>query len=314
MFGNTPTTLTPLIAFGFLAGAFGQAIKSPVANIDSSNYLCHVHRVSDENPEETFRTYIGALAQAGFQTAVFCVCSKRTNYASDVWEPWWSGFDPELGVDQPFFKGTPADEAAHWHPLVKQYLDFHARGLDYPAVAIRLSRGCGLSPWLSVRMNDVHNGPQAGHFKHGSFVKAHPEFRRKIGHSDYSSYALDYAREEVREHYLKLIRELLARYDMDGLELDFMREPFLFSDGEEAAGARILTGWLTEKVRPLVAEAAAVITVGEGVAGALRADHPDWPATTGCTGRHPPRASARSWKSGCRQAYRRKASGWTRRA
>ncbi len=248
--------LSLLIFLAALAAAAGP-VKSPVANIDSSNYLCHVHRVSDENPEETFRNYIGALAQAGFQTAVFCVGSKRTNYASDVWEPWWSGFDPELGADQPFFEGTPSDETAHWHPIVKQYLDFHARGLDYPALAIRLSRGCGLSPWLSVRMNDVHNGAQAGHFKHGSFVKDHPEFRRKTGRSDYSSYALDYAREEVRDHYLKLIAELLARYDMDGLELDFMREPFLFSDGEEAAGARILTVWLTEKVRPLVAGAAA---------------------------------------------------------
>ena len=248
--------LSLLLSFAAFTVAAAQ-VKSPVANIDSSNYLCHVHRVSDANPEETFRTYVGALAQAGFKTAVFCVCSKRTNYASDVWEPWWSGFDPAQGVDQPFFSGTPAGESAHWFPIVKQYLDFHARGLDYPALAIRLSRGHGLSPWLSVRMNDVHNGAQAGHFKHGSFVKAHPEFRRKTGRSDYSSYTLDYAREEVREHYLKLIRELLARYDMDGLELDFMREPFLFSDGEEAAGARILTGWLTEKVRPLVAEAAA---------------------------------------------------------
>jgi hypothetical protein len=248
--------LSFLISLTALAAAAGP-VKSPVANIDSSNYLCHVHRVSDEDPEETFSNYIGTLAKAGFQTAVFCVCSKRTNYASDVWESWWSGFDPELGVDQPFFKGTPADEAAHWFPLVKQYQDFHARGFDYPALAIRLARGCGLSPWLSVRLNDVHNGPQAGHFKHGSFVKAHPDFRRQTGRSDFSSYALDFARQEVREHYLKLIRELLARYDMDGLELDFMREPFLFSDGEEAAGARILTGWLTEKVRPLIAGAAA---------------------------------------------------------
>ena len=42
----------------------------------------------------------------------------------------------------------------------------------------------------------------------------------------------------------------------DGIELDFMREPYLFSKGEEEAGGRILTQWLKE-IRQLVDEAAA---------------------------------------------------------
>ena len=50
--------------------------------------------------------------------------------------------------------------------------------------------------------------------------------------------------------------ETLERYDIDGLELDFMREPYLFSAGKEAEGAPILTGWIRE-VRKLVDETAA---------------------------------------------------------
>jgi len=232
-----------------------NTIKGPFANLDSSNYLCHVHKLSDDNPEETFRNYISSIEQAGFKTAVFCICSKRTNYDSDAWESFWKGFEPEKGMEQPFFNGTPAYEVENWYPRLKSYMDFHARGFDYPALAIKLSRENNLSPWLSVRMNDVHNGREKGHFKHGSFVRKHPEFCRKTEKPDYYSHAMDYAHQEVRAHYLKLIRELLSRYDLDGLELDFMREPFVFSEGEEVAGAPVMTCWLNDEVKPLLAAA-----------------------------------------------------------
>ena len=43
--------------------------------------------------------------------------------------------------------------------------------------------------------------------------------------------------QEVRDYYKALIVESLDRYDIDGLELDFMREPYLFSAGKETEGA-----------------------------------------------------------------------------
>jgi hypothetical protein len=54
---------------------------------------------------------------------------------------------------------------------------------------------------------------------------------------------------------MSLIQETLERYNIDGLELDFMREPYVFSADKEKEGAPILTGWLRE-VRKRVAEAA----------------------------------------------------------
>ncbi|MFO7937821.1 MAG: FAD-dependent oxidoreductase [Kiritimatiellia bacterium] len=248
-------TLTVLLAAchgGYFASRHENIIKTPFANLDSSNYLCHVHKLSDENPQQTFNDYIATIKEAGFKTAVFCICSKCTNYDSDVWDSFWEGFDPDKGKDQPFFDGTPEYEIDNWLPRLKRYKDFHARGYDYPELATKLSRKNKISPWLSMRMNDVHNGREKGHFKHGSFVRSHPEFTRKTEKPGYFSHAMDYAHQEVRDHYLKLIRELLTRYDMDGLELDFMREPYVFSEGEEVAGARIMTRWLNDEVRPLV--------------------------------------------------------------
>ncbi len=56
--------------------------------------------------------------------------------------------------------------------------------------------------------------------------------------------ALDYSRAEVRAHYMKLIRETVARWDLDGIELDFMRFPHHFRVGHEREGGELLTAWL----------------------------------------------------------------------
>ena len=70
--------------------------------------------------------------------------------------------------------------------------------------------------------------------------------RRAKSAAGYFAACLDYARPEVRDYYMALIQETLDRYDIDGLELDFMREPYVFSADKEREGAPILTGWLRE--------------------------------------------------------------------
>jgi hypothetical protein len=58
-----------------------------------------------------------------------------------------------------------------------------------------------------------------------------------------SSVAFDYSRAEVRRYYLDTLREACRRYDLDGVELDWLRYPDLFRKGEVDAGT------LTEFVR-----------------------------------------------------------------
>ena len=42
----------------------------------------------------------------------------------------------------------------------------------------------------------------------------------------------DFAVKEVRSHYLKIIEEIICRYDIDGIEIDWMRSPDVFRTGE----------------------------------------------------------------------------------
>jgi hypothetical protein len=58
----------------------------------------------------------------------------------------------------------------------------------------------------------------------------------------------------VRARYLGLIDETLQRYDIDGLELDFLREPYVFPIGREAENRDLLTAWI-DTVRQRVSAA-----------------------------------------------------------
>ncbi len=55
---------------------------------------------------------------------------------------------------------------------------------------------------------------------------------------------LDYAAPEVREHYLAAVREFMQRYEVDGLTLNFIREPYCTSFPSK--NAPLLTGFVAE--------------------------------------------------------------------
>jgi hypothetical protein len=54
----------------------------------------------------------------------------------------------------------------------------------------------------------------------------------------------DYSKAEVRSHYLGILREACRRYDFDGVELDWLRYPKFFRDGE--VNAAVLTEFVRE--------------------------------------------------------------------
>lgn len=126
---------------------------------------------------------------------------------------------------------------------------------DMYAHWISLLREIGIRPWLSFRMNDCHEATQpAGHML-CDFFHEHPEYRRTAhrGPAGYFDNCFDYAHEEIRTRMLNYIDEALDRYDVDGVELDFMREIFCFSIGGEVDGREIMTDFI-KQVRAIMAK------------------------------------------------------------
>lgn len=115
----------------------------------------------------------------------------------------------------------------------------------------RQFRAAGLGFYPSVRMNSHYAIPW-GAPGYGRFRREHADCL--IGGPDEVVPAptvahgirrgLDYRHPVVREHMLAIAGELVERFEVDGLELDYMRHPAFFRIGEGAACAYLMTDFL----------------------------------------------------------------------
>ena len=129
------------------------------------------------------------------------------------------------------------------------------RGLDPPQVLGKRAREAGLEYFLNLRMNDAHfaysrEGPEKN-LSTGTFWHNHPEVR--IGGEGYQRHLFDYTHRAVREFRLAYLREVCTSYGLDGFELDYLRHPFFFPEGEGEKRADVMTGFVRQ-VRELLNE------------------------------------------------------------
>ncbi len=111
-------------------------------------------------------------------------------------------------------------------------------------------RECGIHPWISLRVNDVHCNDDEENFLHSSFFREHHALRRgahhELGACDYFDNALDFCCPEVRQHLMDLVVEVLDDFDPYGLELDWMRECTSLRIGREAEGTALLNEFMRQ--------------------------------------------------------------------
>jgi hypothetical protein len=224
---------------------------------DSSFFSWHP---LDEMNAAGVDAWVDQFAGTQVDQLLFCLSSQRSDVASQVRQTAWDGYDPDKGLDQPLLAAVPDREFPGWPggPNERQHIRnwIHAvwllnhEGIDPYARWLARCRKDGIKPWLSLRMNDVHFVDNPDHPIHSRFWKEHPEYRRDP-QDKYNGQALDYGRPEVRAYNLAYIREMVMRYDLDGFELDWMRNPFHFKPGREEEGLSILTEF-TSDVRDLL--------------------------------------------------------------
>ena len=128
-------------------------------------------------------------------------------------------------------------------------------------ILTRQSREAGLPFFPRVRMNS-HYDMDPDHPGYGRFRRERPDLM--IGRPGESipegtiewgiKTGLDFTFPEVREHRLSIVEEVVERFDVDGVELDYMRHPAFFRP-DEAYGSRYLMTDLVDKARRLLDEA-----------------------------------------------------------
>jgi hypothetical protein len=213
-------------------------------NEDNSHF--YMTRDSKSMDEEGMEKLVEQYAGSQVCEIMFNVNAMRTSYESKVWDKIWDGYNPDEGVNQLLFKGLPEDRQ-QFKSWVHNAWKVSRNGFNIYQKWIELSRIYGISPWISMRMNDVHNVDDESLFIHSDYWKEHPELRRvDYRFNELTDRAFDYGKKEVRDHHFKLIEEIAELYDMDGLELDWMRHGYHFRPGFEGEGINILTGFMTE--------------------------------------------------------------------
>ena len=180
-----------------------------------------------------------------------------------TWVPWWPS------------RVYPLQEHHRWW---KEYfgVDLHARKL-IPAihqyildggnplkVFIARCRAKGQRAFISLRLNDGHHlqfVKDAHNTKAISciskFYAEHPEYRIGPDLNNWDQHVHNWAIPEARAYKLALIKEICTNYDIDGLELDFMRHPSYFRQNETTSAQRrkIMTDFVAEVRKALDAGA-----------------------------------------------------------
>jgi len=113
--------------------------------------------------------------------------------------------------------------------LTKEFLE---QGTDGLKMAVNYCKKNNIEIFVSIRMNDTHDGsPRYGHLLMPKWKKDHPELalgvlgkKQKYGRHT----AMDYEHQEVRDMAFNICQELCQNYDVDGIELDFLRHFFFF--------------------------------------------------------------------------------------
>jgi len=216
-----------LLLFASVLSASAKEIF--VINEDDSHF--YGSRRPEQMNLDGLNAFIDQYANTRVTHLFLCPNSQCADFRSKTRDAVWDHLDRAEGV--------------LWFANAKRLFD---AGLDPYAVWVSRCREKGISPWISMRMNDVHDALEVEHWIHSSFWRDHPELWR-VPNSKTSVWvdrALNYAEPAVYEYNLAFVAEILERYDADGIELDWMRFGFHLTPGKEAEEAPILTRFVAE--------------------------------------------------------------------
>lgn len=129
----------------------------------------------------------------------------------------------EEDVEQPYF-----------NMFLKIYRRLLKNGIDVFEMAIAELRARGAQAWFSIRMNDHHCYQKHMSVMSGFIFHHLDTCALAPGKGVLPGQYMNYASPQVRVRMLEYIEELLTRYDIDGLELDWLRSAPVLDNADRA--------------------------------------------------------------------------------
>lgn len=209
-----------------------------VINEDNSHYFGT--RGIDGANETAMRALARNYCRGQAVEVVYNLNAQRSSVAGLPFEPIWDEVE-DRGGESLFYRGKPVP--AHFANWLRCAKKAHDLGLNPYEIWLDETRELGRRACISIRMNDIHCVDDEESFFHSRFWRQHPEFHREQGglFHGWDSAALDYSHQEVRDYAFRMVKAVLERYDMDGLELDWMRFGHSVRPGQEDESRALLT-------------------------------------------------------------------------
>lgn len=195
---------------------------------------CSLRVVEPPHDEDDLGNAVDYLASSQVDWLCWCLSSGTVAYAwaSDVME---SAFD--LSVRD---KGVEIFRKSNERNVM---LTLHRNNVDYLPLLIDMAHRKNIGFFGSFRMNDAHQKSRPDGMLAGRFWQEHQDWRLWDVEDALSYYnaTMDYSYPQVRQHITRAIREVAERYDVDGIELDFCRNPYTFPKQQAWSKRGILT-------------------------------------------------------------------------
>ena len=202
-----------------------------------------------------FRNYVAPMTREQYLSAVFDVQVKDRKIDALFWcglqnpagATW---YDTKVGERGGAMFWPQIEQAWEWH-LIKSRDELIRQGHDPLAMVCERGHERGVDVWLSFRVNDVHHSWDPNYrgskmtrkFLERKELRVGPDHGRQA-HVTFAESQWDYAKQEVRDFVLALLTEAFVDYDVDGVELDFMRAPFLFARSNTVEGTTAFNGFM----------------------------------------------------------------------
>ena len=203
-------------------------------NEDNSHYF-GTRGLKASDPEE-IRKFILQYKGTNVTRMILNGNSQKTSFPSKAGDVIYKDVEPG------YFDNSPGIHLPSWFYAVK---DLAEKGIDLYTEWINLLREINISPWMSMRMNDVHNAQDEDHPMHSNFYKDNLNYRRAMHRDEkWEDRQLNYLIKDVKDYHFAILEEYFEKYDFDGIELDWMRFGNHFPVGYEDCGREVLNEFM----------------------------------------------------------------------
>lgn len=184
--------------------------------------------LNDNLRKEDLRRYLQSYCREGVGAVAYCVGDMS-----------WPTFYPtQVGVH---WSAVRSDAKSNFQMsrLYRNIENFASESGGYYGTVFDIIHGFGKKAVASFRMNDAHFHTDLS--AHSELWKQHAKLSLGKAYG-YFGKCLNYEFDIVRSHFQSLVKEFVELYpEIDGIELDAMRNPYFFPPGKGKQHAPLLT-------------------------------------------------------------------------